>query len=140
MSATALNTGIGSSNHINTPSDIGSPAITIMANYETGAVCMTCGTSSNSPGVPLLQCGACKTAYYCGKACQTKDWPFHKIYCKAWQPRQPDEPNPGPFKPDPNVPVPTTWNLIGLLPMHDEKGHVHAIGRPGLFSRSFEGL
>ena len=29
-----------------------------------------------------LQCGACKTEYYCSKECQAKDWPNHKNSCK----------------------------------------------------------
>ncbi|KZT65161.1 hypothetical protein DAEQUDRAFT_697653 [Daedalea quercina L-15889] len=30
----------------------------------------------------LLQCGGCKSIYYCGAGCQSKDWKRHKKYCK----------------------------------------------------------
>lgn len=36
------------------------------------------------------RCGKCKRTYYCGTACQTKDWPRHKKICKE-QPK-PDTP------------------------------------------------
>jgi hypothetical protein len=29
------------------------------------------------------RCAACSTVVYCGKACQTADWPAHKAACKA---------------------------------------------------------
>jgi len=28
-----------------------------------------------------LRCSKCRTALYCGKACQIKHWPMHKINC-----------------------------------------------------------
>ncbi|EPT04356.1 hypothetical protein FOMPIDRAFT_1084290, partial [Fomitopsis schrenkii] len=30
----------------------------------------------------LLQCGGCKSIYYCGQDCQKRDWKRHKKYCK----------------------------------------------------------
>ncbi|KAG2044845.1 hypothetical protein BDR03DRAFT_937357 [Suillus americanus] len=31
----------------------------------------------------LLACSGCKSAFYCGRACQAKDWrPRHKTFCK----------------------------------------------------------
>jgi len=29
----------------------------------------------------LYLCGKCKSVYYCSKACQILDYPFHKLYC-----------------------------------------------------------
>jgi hypothetical protein len=28
------------------------------------------------------KCGGCKTYAYCGKECQSRDWPKHKAICK----------------------------------------------------------
>jgi hypothetical protein len=33
--------------------------------------------------VPTLSCGACRSAVYCCKACQKKDWKEHKKICKS---------------------------------------------------------
>lgn len=38
--------------------------------------CTTCGAPATN------KCSGCKTIHYCGKECQTKDWPNHKINCK----------------------------------------------------------
>jgi len=35
----------------------------------------------------LLQCGGCKSIYYCGTDCQSKDWKRHKKYCKRAAPK-----------------------------------------------------
>lgn len=41
--------------------------------------CNTCGSMDKN----LLQrCGQCRSAMYCGAACQKADWPSHKIVCK----------------------------------------------------------
>jgi tetratricopeptide (TPR) repeat protein len=40
--------------------------------------CAACGI----PGKNLSACGACRKTRYCGRACQQKDWPLHKISCK----------------------------------------------------------
>ncbi|KAF9072931.1 hypothetical protein BDP27DRAFT_1319658 [Rhodocollybia butyracea] len=45
-----------------------------------------CGfCESISPGKDLQKCGRCKLVFYCGKECQRKAWPMHKIYCKTAQ-------------------------------------------------------
>ena len=36
-------------------------------------------------------CEACKSAYYCSKECQKKDWPSHKPNCKRLTTQVPDE-------------------------------------------------
>ena len=33
------------------------------------------------PQTDLLKCKRCKSAFYCGRACQTKDWKEHKKTC-----------------------------------------------------------
>ncbi|KDQ63533.1 hypothetical protein JAAARDRAFT_75870 [Jaapia argillacea MUCL 33604] len=43
----------------------------------------TC-TGQLFPLPKLSQCAGCKSAFYCSKACQVKDWKLrHKRYCKA---------------------------------------------------------
>ena len=41
-------------------------------------ICQGCGAENN-----LRLCAACKTVKYCSKACQKKDWPQHKRWCKC---------------------------------------------------------
>lgn len=43
--------------------------------------CGNCGKQGNT----LKKCTACKSVYYCGKACQRKAWPCHKKECKEIQ-------------------------------------------------------
>lgn len=43
--------------------------------------CLNCKTDNADK--PLLTCGKCKTAKYCGKECQKAHWPEHKHFCKA---------------------------------------------------------
>ncbi len=40
--------------------------------------CDSCGTS----GANFSRCARCRTAIYCSRDCQTKDWPNHKTICK----------------------------------------------------------
>lgn len=44
-------------------------------------VCARCGASAVADK-KLLTCGRCKTARYCGAACQKAHWPAHKEGCK----------------------------------------------------------
>lgn len=48
------------------------------------AVCTTCGRQPciSTGMAPLLRCGSCKSARYCGKACQEADWDNHKERCR----------------------------------------------------------
>tara|TARA_R110002003_G_scaffold110_5_gene9291 strand:+ start:4780 stop:5205 length:426 start_codon:yes stop_codon:yes gene_type:complete len=46
---------------------------------NTGAECATCGDAATN------KCGGCKTYVYCGRECQAKAWPEHKITCKDVQ-------------------------------------------------------
>ena len=41
---------------------------------------MPCSAIRND-GADLQLCGRCKRIYYCGRACQTKDWAEHKPSC-----------------------------------------------------------
>ncbi|KIK63636.1 hypothetical protein GYMLUDRAFT_40705 [Collybiopsis luxurians FD-317 M1] len=43
--------------------------------------CAHCETVSKDKD--LQQCGRCKLVFYCGRECQRKAWPTHKIYCRA---------------------------------------------------------
>lgn len=44
--------------------------------FDELTMCANCGSKEN-----LSRCGACKGAYYCGRICQTEDWPEHKEDC-----------------------------------------------------------
>ncbi|XPT02368.1 hypothetical protein M3J09_011487 [Ascochyta lentis] len=46
---------------------------------DNGNICTVCGTPTT------IKCSGCKTHFYCGKDCQTKDWPAHKTSCKDFQ-------------------------------------------------------
>lgn len=43
-------------------------------------MCLTCGLVGNP-----RPCAGCRSAMYCSKACQAKDWPRHRNACKAMQ-------------------------------------------------------
>eukprot|EP00884_Botryococcus_braunii_P000009 jgi/Botrbrau1/10008/Bobra.0012s0096.1 len=46
--------------------------------------CALCGaTSKKDPAVRLKACGRCNLVMYCGKKCQSEDWPSHKRECKS---------------------------------------------------------
>ena len=49
------------------------------------AVCANCGRQPNVEfgAKPLLRCGGCKSARYCGQSCQKGDWDSHKAKCRA---------------------------------------------------------
>ena len=42
--------------------------------------CNVCGAAATSPA-SLLLCSRCKSAAYCGPACQKSDWKSHKLIC-----------------------------------------------------------
>jgi CRISPR/Cas system-associated exonuclease Cas4 (RecB family) len=64
-----------------------SPKVQILRN------CAGCGkeeisykaTKIQPPPVPLIfkRCGACQVEWYCGRECQVKHWPQHKLVCKS---------------------------------------------------------
>ena len=43
-------------------------------------ICDTCLEGYNN----VLKCSQCKVAKYCSQACQKRDWPKHKRYCKKY--------------------------------------------------------
>jgi hypothetical protein len=45
--------------------------------------CARCGASERSNNAPLLHCGRCKSAAYCGRECQAQHWKEggHKKAC-----------------------------------------------------------
>ena len=53
-----------------------SAAATIERKEEIDRHCGVCGKPSTS------KCSLCKSAYYCSKACQKRDWKSHKNVCK----------------------------------------------------------
>jgi hypothetical protein len=45
--------------------------------------CAQCGvTAETLEGGKLKECSACRSVRYCGRECQTADWPAHKATCK----------------------------------------------------------
>ncbi|EPX71081.1 histone lysine methyltransferase Set6 [Schizosaccharomyces octosporus yFS286] len=51
---------------------------------EVGILSTHC-SGCTSEGEKTKRCTACKTIYYCSKACQKADWPLHKLECRALQ-------------------------------------------------------
>ena len=53
-------------------------------------ICNNCGIGKELLGerVNLLKrCSRCKRVYYCGKSCQTENWPTHRKLCKPYEPK-----------------------------------------------------
>uniref|UniRef100_A0A7S0R3V4 MYND-type domain-containing protein n=1 Tax=Chlamydomonas leiostraca TaxID=1034604 RepID=A0A7S0R3V4_9CHLO len=48
------------------------------------ASCAACGAQPDK----LQQCARCKVVKYCGRDCQTRDWPNHKLMCRQLAARQ----------------------------------------------------
>jgi len=44
--------------------------------------CSMCGLAPKGDNTALFRCSKCKSAQYCGKNCQAKHWPEHKLVCK----------------------------------------------------------
>jgi hypothetical protein len=42
----------------------------------SGEICSVCKARGK-----CSRCARCRVTWYCGKNCQTKDWPQHKTYC-----------------------------------------------------------
>jgi hypothetical protein len=47
---------------------------------DHGSLCANC-LEKGSNSVKLTCCSRCKTAYYCGRDCQSSDWARHKNMC-----------------------------------------------------------
>ena len=43
--------------------------------------CEVCSKSAITTGTKLDRCSLCRAVFYCGKECQTKDWPAHMKVC-----------------------------------------------------------
>jgi len=46
-------------------------------------ICAVCESSNGVNGGSLLRCKRCASTFYCSRSCQKKDWPNHKMPCKA---------------------------------------------------------
>jgi hypothetical protein len=46
------------------------------------ASCLACGATTER----LKRCSRCKAAQYCSPDCQRRDWPEHKLECRAAEP------------------------------------------------------
>jgi hypothetical protein len=49
-----------------------------------GTACDVCG-AQRAPETKLRTCARCLSAQYCGEACQHRDWPRHRVGCRARQ-------------------------------------------------------
>ena len=60
----------------NDDDDVNKDLSNMSINSRPGKNCLCCLKDSTS-----LRCSKCRTALYCGKACQIKHWPVHKNNC-----------------------------------------------------------
>ncbi len=51
------------------------------APMDTPVVCAVCRVAPDSSQPTLTWCGRCRAVSYCGRQCQTMDWPTHKVGC-----------------------------------------------------------
>lgn len=50
---------------------------------HTGPICSTCHKPQSELGDELKHCARCRSARYCSKECQKKDWKTHKRSCTS---------------------------------------------------------
>jgi hypothetical protein len=57
----------------------------ISEQQQRGHMCQKCKTPESAACLKYSQCSVCKGARYCliVKACQTSDWPFHKVFSRS---------------------------------------------------------
>ena len=53
----------------------------VKASSDSKTSCWHCSASSEA--LQLSQCASCRTAWYCGKSCQRKDWEKHWQWCEG---------------------------------------------------------
>ncbi len=58
-------------------------AIRVLVSLGHIPSCLACGISKTELPTPLMECGTCKKAKYCSRACQEVDWRKHRVECKA---------------------------------------------------------
>ncbi|OJT01751.1 N-lysine methyltransferase SMYD2 [Trametes pubescens] len=59
------------------------PHVSVLSTSYLDQHCSACAASATESG--LKRCPKCKTVYYCDKACQDRDWAWHKHECSALQ-------------------------------------------------------
>lgn len=57
------------------------PYVYVLMHKESERLCGHCFQQS----ARLLKCSACQLSWYCSKACQKKEWMFHREECKGHQ-------------------------------------------------------
>lgn len=63
--------------------DADSLAIGVALARHGNPICVACRKNPMSnPEIVFKLCARCQYVYYCGKECQTADWPTHKTVCK----------------------------------------------------------
>ncbi|KAH8115929.1 SET domain-containing protein [Phellopilus nigrolimitatus] len=68
------------------------PHVHVLSRSQLSLFCTSCCESRPSKG--LKKCTKCKMVYYCGSACQNRDWLTHKLECEAlrrWAASAPSE-------------------------------------------------
>ena len=64
--------------------------VAVVSQQNRRKLCDACFKAKDT----LLKCSKCKFVFYCGKSCQRKAWPVHKIECECLlraQPRKPTD-------------------------------------------------
>ncbi|EIW55654.1 SET domain-containing protein [Trametes versicolor FP-101664 SS1] len=59
------------------------PHVSVLATPYLDQHCSAC--AAPAPETGLKRCPKCKAVYYCDKACQNRDWVWHKHECSALQ-------------------------------------------------------
>ncbi|KAG6834370.1 hypothetical protein H0H93_010086 [Arthromyces matolae] len=62
---------------------VAKPHIAVLSNRYLDSYCSNC--FGPAPECGLKRCTTCRTVWYCGSVCQSKDWPSHKRECAALQ-------------------------------------------------------
>ena len=79
--------GHSGNNNATATGDAAAAAVPAEDDWAFDVKCAQCGKSGKAlqntggAGGDFKRCSRCKAAFYCGPACQKKDWPTHKAAC-----------------------------------------------------------
>ncbi|KAF7378303.1 hypothetical protein MSAN_00255700 [Mycena sanguinolenta] len=132
------------------------PKISLREEMESERMpsCFACGTESTEKfPVTLKRCSGCKTAWYCSKVCQDRDWKEHKKFCGGRSTKfdpaliTPTSNDLAPAEfigcpaPDPGfVRGPALWRQIWYLPKKDSYDRDYHMSVPASTSRIYIAL
>ena len=63
----------------------GGPSASALNSGVLFNMCLWCNKTEKDDGSKLAECPGCKSAHYCSKECQKRDWKTHKVQCKKIQ-------------------------------------------------------